>query len=398
MQLLFLSGWYPFPADNGSKIRIYNLLRALARQHDITLISFADSGTEVNLEALKPYCRVAAVVNKRTFQPTRMKALVGFLSPIPRFLVDTYSRDMAVAIRHELSCGEYDGVVASQITTAPYLEKAQGIPKIFEEIETTIFKEQYTRAAGRWRRLRAGLMWSKTRSYVHSLMQKYEMCTVVSELERNNLREVAPDYHRIAVIPNGVDVDALRPCLARPQPKALVFNGALTWDANLDAMQYFLSEIWPGIKSLEPAATLKITGRTDGVNLGRLTLHDSVYLTGYLPDIRPTVASAWACVVPLRIGGGTRLKILEAMALGTPVISTSKGAEGLAVTPEVNILLADEPVQFVQQTIRLLHDADLRQRLAENGRRLVEEQHSWRSIGQQFNQLVDSVMHNGRGH
>jgi len=168
----------------------------------------------------------------------------------------------------------------------------------------------------------------------------------------------------------------------------------LTYSANYDAMRFFLDEIWHRIKSVEPSTRLQITGRTDGVDLSGLALGDGAGLTGYLPDISPAVAGAWACVVPLRIGGGTRLKVLEAMALGTPVIATRKGAEGLDVTAEENILIADDPAEFATQTIRLLRDPALRKRLAGNARRLVETKYTWHAIGEQFNDLVESVVQN----
>jgi glycosyltransferase involved in cell wall biosynthesis len=136
---------------------------------------------------------------------------------------------------------------------------------------------------------------------------------------------------------------------------------------------------------------LHITGSTQGVDVESLPMDAHVILTGYLPDIRSVVASAWICVVPLRVGGGTRLKILEAMALGTPVVATSKGAEGLDVTPDKNILIADEPDEFAAKTLRLLREQDLRNRLADNGRRLVEEKYGWSAIGQAFLRIVENV-------
>ena len=159
-----------------------------------------------------------------------------------------------------------------------------------------------------------------------------------------------------------------------------------------DAMQFFLSDSWQHIKAAEPAVRLTITGKTDGVNLQMLALDEQVELTGYLPDVYSAVARASVCVVPLRIGGGTRLKILEAMALGTPVVATTKGAEGLAVTHDENILIADQPTDFAAQTVRVLRDPSLRQRLADGGRRLVEAKYRWSVIGDQFNQLVESVV------
>jgi glycosyltransferase involved in cell wall biosynthesis len=299
---------------------------------------------------------------------------------------------MANALAKELNRGTYDVVVASQLYTAPYLSNMLTPPKIFEEVELTLIKEQYTRASTRPTRLRSQVTWLKHKQYMGWLLPQFDSCSVVSEIEKNHVREAAPQYDRVAIIPNGVDMEALRLSDVEPQPQTLVFNGALTYKANHDGMRYFLKEIWPSLRIAESHLNLSITGSTKGVDLSQLQLSDGVTLTGYVPDIRPIVAGAWACVVPLRIGGGTRLKILEAMALGTPVIATTKGAEGIAVMPEENILIADDPTRFVAQTVRLLHDADLRKRLSENGRRLIEEKYNWQTLGDQFNALIESVV------
>jgi glycosyltransferase involved in cell wall biosynthesis len=172
----------------------------------------------------------------------------------------------------------------------------------------------------------------------------------------------------------------------------LVFPGALTYDANFDAMAFFLRKVFPAVKVRQPAVVLRITGKTDGVLVNRLPLDERVILTGYLEDIRPTVAQSWVCVVPLRVGGGTRLKILEAMALGTAVVSTSKGAEGLEVTPGEDILIADEPTEFADAVLCLLDEQALRAKLAVKGRRLVHERYGWEHITKKLEQLLYQVV------
>jgi glycosyltransferase involved in cell wall biosynthesis len=189
-----------------------------------------------------------------------------------------------------------------------------------------------------------------------------------------------------------VDCDHNRPGLAQPRPDSLVYNGALTYSANYDAMRWFLAHVFPRVKQAVPGVTLAITGSTAGVDTAGLALDDTVTLTGYVDDIRCPVAEASACVVPILQGGGTRLKILEAMALGTPVVSTSKGAEGLDVTPGHDILIADEPTEFASQVTRLLSDAALREQVASNARHLVEQRYDWQQIGRRFVGLVEAAV------
>ncbi len=201
----------------------------------------------------------------------------------------------------------------------------------------------------------------------------------------------------IAVVPNGVDCEHHRPGLALPRPGSLVYNGAMTYSANYDAMQFFLRDVYPLVRAQAPDVSLTITGSTSGVDLAGLALDDSVRLSGYVDDIRPVIAGSAACVVPLRQGGGTRLKILEAMALGVPVVSTRKGAEGLDVVDGEHLLLADGPRALAVATVRPLQDGALRARLATNACAPVEQRYDWRAIGAAFTDLVEDAVQSQRG-
>jgi glycosyltransferase involved in cell wall biosynthesis len=182
-----------------------------------------------------------------------------------------------------------------------------------------------------------------------------------------------------------------QPRLVDPEPNTLVFSGALTYAANSDAAEYFVSEILPLVRAKVPAAHLRITGSVGSSKARTIADRDGVTLTGYVQDIRPIVAGSRASVVPLRLGGGTRLKILEAMALGTPVVSTSKGAEGLEIVPGEHLLVADTPNGFARFTVQLLEQPQLRADLAARARRLVEQQYDWASIGRWFGQVVEEA-------
>jgi glycosyltransferase involved in cell wall biosynthesis len=226
------------------------------------------------------------------------------------------------------------------------------------------------------------------------MIKEFDACTVVAAEELAFLRKTfggpGTQFH---LSRNGVDCAHNRPGLVAVQPFSLVYNGALTYSANYDAMRYFLADIYPLIRQRVPETTLTVTGSLSGVDLSGLALDKSVRLSGYVDDIRMPVAEAAICVTPIRQGGGTRLKILEAMALGTPVVSTTKGAEGLEVTPEQEIAIADGPAEFAAEVVRLLGDRSLRARLAANGRRLVEERYNWGQIGEEFVKLVEDVVH-----
>jgi glycosyltransferase involved in cell wall biosynthesis len=302
---------------------------------------------------------------------------------------------MTKLVKSILDEHDFDLVVASTEVMAVYALKApQGTLRILEEHNSALrwSWERYQNQRSSLQRLRRWVSWQKLRRYEARLFPQFDLCTMVSQQDRETSTRMLPGYQgRIEVVPNGVDCEYNQPGVADTAPNTLVYNGALTYSANHDAMRHFLTRIYPLIRKQVPQVSLTITGSLEGVDLSGLHLDDSVKLSDYVQDIRPLVASSAACVVPLQEGGGTRIKILEAMALGTPVISTTKGAEGLAAEDGEHLLLADDPEAFAMRTVELLQNRALRQRLATNGRRLVEETYDWRQIGERFVALVEQT-------
>ncbi len=344
MHVLLLSRWFPYPTTNGSKLRIYNLLRVLAPHHEVTLISFADRpDADPTTPALRALCRDIHVVPWTPFDPGSGHVLRGLLSGTPRSLVDTFSPVMARRIEAILAQDRPDLVVASQVATASYAEYFHDTPALFEEVELGVLYDRFTCAPTAAQRVRHGLTWLKHRRYLSRLLPHFRACTVVSETERSLLATAVPHAPHIEVIPNAVEVAATASVKSIRNPNGLIFAGSLSYFANHDAMRWFLAEVLPHIRRDWPAAQLTVTGDPGDAALEPTP---GVTLTGLLDDVRGAVAAAAVSVVPLRIGGGTRLKILESMALGTPVVATSKGAEGLDVVNGEHLLIADDPRAF----------------------------------------------------
>ncbi len=315
MHILFLSRWFPYPPDNGSKIRVWNLLKSLASRHEIDLISFATEAVrQEQLTAMREYCQSVQVVPYRSFHPTRLKAMLGFFSPLPRSVIDTHNAEMQGLVEQAAQTCRPDLVIASEVDMAPYAMAAPGISKIFEEVELTVLYEQFVRQHQVIKKLRYGLTWWKTSHYVTGLLKGFDGCTVVSEQERKRILDILPGYGPIEIVPNGVDTISCRISGLAPEADTLIYSGALTYSANLDAVAFFLQEVLPLIRAQRPNVRLWVTGKIEGVPVDRLPNKEHVVFTGYLDDIRPAVARAWVSLVPLRIGGGTRLKILESLA------------------------------------------------------------------------------------
>lgn len=394
MQTLFLSTWFPYPPDNGSKLRVYHLLRALAQDHSVTLISFAfDTAQPEPPGDLRSLCADVQIVPVNPFTANAAGALRTFLSarPVASRPIPAMSRLVTDVLRS----GAFDVIIASTEMMADYALMAPAGPiKVLEEHNsmTRWIRERYDGARKPLQRVRCWASWQKRRWYEARYYRHFNLITMVSEPDRAaTVATLGDSAIPVEVIPNGVDCQHNQPGLAQPQPNTLVYNGALTYSANYDAMRWFLAEVYPRIKVQIPGVSLTITGATHGVDLAGLALDDTVRLTGFVADVRLPVAQATVCVTPIRQGGGTRLKILEAMALGTPVVATTKAAEGLEVTDGEHLLLADDPAAFAHRVLELLATPDLRQRLTANARRLVEQQYDWAAIGCRFVTLVEAA-------
>jgi glycosyltransferase involved in cell wall biosynthesis len=278
-------------------------------------------------------------------------------------------------------------VVASQLACAAYAPCFAGVPALFEEVELGALHGQLEQTPGP-RRWRARLMWAKHRRYLRRLLGRFRACTVVSEVERRHLAAVLGTTTPIHVLPNGVAVAEYHAIAAAPEPDTVIFTGSLRYRPNYDAMRWFIAAAWPAVLRAHPAARLIITGVHDELPLPAAA---NVVRAGFVDDVRARIASAWLSIAPILAGGGTRLKILEPMAAGTPVVATSKGAEGLAVRPGEHLLIADDPGAFAAHVVALLSDPALRARLAHAGRALVDTHYDWRTLGPQFVALVESL-------
>lgn len=395
MRVLVISTWFPYPPDNGSKIRAYYLAQALSKKHAVTLVAFcpdsAAGAEEIDRVEVIP-------VPDDPFRHVNKSQIVKYASPIP--LAFWPSRAMQDTIKQLKTARHFDAVVAIQTPVAQYATALPGLPRIVD-IDTSFsyqMQQRYEHNWGAGARLRAWISWQKTQRYERRVFRKFQACAVVSTLEVNFVAAMLKARGgRVEVIRNGVDCARFQPGQYPIQPNTLLYNGALTYDANFDAMQYFLSAIYPLIRQQVPEVTLKITGATTGVALTDLRLNDSVTLTGNVADMRSVVGSSSVCVVPIRKGSGTRLKILEAMAAGTPVVATTKGAEGLDVIDGKHLLLADSPVIFADKTLWLLRNETLRRTLAANARSFVEQRYNWNRIGQQFVEVVEDAVRLQRG-
>jgi glycosyltransferase involved in cell wall biosynthesis len=389
MRILFLSRWYPYPPDNGSKVRIWSLLRALCERHQVTLVSFVNAGEGASGRSLpEPAPKEVYVCAYREFRPQTLRALMGYLRATPRYLVDTYSPEMEALIQQAVGKVRYDLVIASQLTMASYFRCFRGIPAIFEEAELGAYWPYQPERVHDWKSVHRRLTWAKHGRFVARLLKNFDMCTVVSETERKLLATAAPRFWSVHVIPNCVDLEQRHQNPVEREPGSLIFAGSLRFAPNRDAMTWFLTEVYPAIRAELPRVHLKITGDPGPVSLRSFS---NVQLTGRVNDIRSLVAKSAVSLAPIRSGGGTRLKILEAIALRTPVVATSKAVEGLEVRDGEHLHIADTPRDFSQAVLRLLREPDYARRIADNAFRLLQVRYDRRLVLPRFMHLVEQI-------
>ncbi len=390
MNILFLSRWFPFPPNNGSKIRIYQLLRGLSQFHDVTLLSFSDTPPPSS-DTLQQndICSSIHVAPWKPYNSQSVKARLGFFSYLPRSLVDTYSSEMDALIRATLRKGKYDLVIASQLTMASYLPSFRNVPALFEEMELGSFYEQNSRKTSFSSRLRNRMSWFKLQMYIAHLLKRFNAGTVVSEMEFEIVKHNFPEYQeKIEILPNGLDLREYKNVKRERRPRHLIFSGSFSYNANYYAMQWFIEKVYPLIMDQIPDVRLIITGDHANKTLPSIK---NVVLAGYVDDIKSLIASCDVSIAPIWSGGGTRLKILEAMALGTPVVATIKGAEGLHAQNGKHLLIGDDPNEFAEHVIKLLLNDDLRERVSSNAAQLVNNFYDWGIIMPTFLNLVEKT-------
>ncbi|WP_299645225.1 glycosyltransferase family 4 protein [uncultured Chloroflexus sp.] len=392
MRILILSTWWPEPDDNGSRLRAMAILRGLAARHELHLLAFSQGpATKVQTTEISRLCRSWQAFERPDRPLTLSDRLGSITSSKPASVRVRWSTAFAEAVVAAAKRWQPDVVLAMQIDVAAYACLVPNTPLVLEELELASILESYRHQSG-LDRLRSLLTATQHRRYVSTILPAFAAVTTVSEREAELARQIVGSQRPvITVIPNGVDSAACAAYGYRPEPDTLIYPGALSYSANFDAVDYFLRSIWPLIRARHPQARFRITGRVTDEQRAALPNMPGVEYTGYVDNIRDVIARHAVEVTPIREGGGTRLKILEALALGVPVVSTSKGAEGLELIDGKHLLLADTPMDFARATSRLLTDPPLARRLGETGRQAVAVRYDWRVIVPRLNDMLEEV-------
>lgn len=389
--ILFVSATVPYPATDGGRIRVLNLVRRLCRIHKVTLLTFITSSVD---EQGAEYLRKMGVdvvgirLQQQKLTVALRSLLQSFMRGKPLTVSKYYSAEMVKAMKNLLKLRRFDVIHFEMLHTGQYIldlrfpvadfqdRKSVGTVLGEQNIDSSIWYKLVREESNLLKKLIFYSQYRSFMSYESRICGYFDLCICVSAQDQRTLESVCPGA-KTGLVPNGVDPDYFKPGEAEEDETCLIFTGSMDWHPNEDAVLHFCHHILPLIHTELPEVKFYIVGSNPTDRVLRLGRIQGVTVTGLVEDVRPYIASAAVYVVPLRIGGGTRLKILEALAMKKAVVSTSIGCEGLDLQPDKHLLVADNPQQFAAETVQLIKDRSLRRRLGENGKTLVQGRYDW---------------------
>ena len=407
MQILFFSITVPFPAIDGGRIRVLNLLKQIAKTEQVTFLALETTGTDQAgidyLTKLGIECHL--VPNSPDLPPITVQTVLRAIWQRQPITVARYDLPALARQFHHLLANadsrsaHYDLIHYEMFHAAQFAVKTD-IPTVLstQNVDSYIWRRlgQETRNP-----LKKAIYWSQTLAFAHYERVRgadFTAVTCVSETDQVLLKKARSDLP-VHVIPNGVDLDLYQPDLGQERPETLIYTGSMDWYPNEDAVIFFLQSILPNIWRTYPQVRLSVVGQRPTEKLRRVVeetttsnTQGEVVVTGRVEDVKPYIAQAGVYVVPLRIGGGTRLKILEALAMQKAIVSTTVGAEGLNLVDQQEIVLADRPDQFADSVIGLLADSERRRNLGLKGRERVEQDYGWSAIGNKLRQVYQNLL------
>lgn len=406
MNILFVTNEIPYFTGGGMPIRDFNLIKNLSGIHQFTVVCFEDRdlGSMVKkLTALeKIIVKVVLVkgidehLNKWT---ARLQTIEHIFHPKSWHVRVFSSKAMKKQVKSLINARKYDIVHVNHVEMGQLLQLVTHSKRVLGiEVVTPKLERLLNIQTGILTRIANYVEWKKFKHYEKAIYGKMDLYTMASEIEENRVREISPEA-KVVVIPNGVDTAFFRSsydCWHGEQEKRILFIGTMSYEPNEDAVLYFYEKIWPTLKYEIPSLKWWIVGRNPTIAMKAITSVD-IEVMGEVESIQPYMESSTIMIVPLRCGGGTRLKILEAMAAGLPVVSTTIGAEGLNINDGENILLADSPEGFTDAITRILSDVTLMQSVRTKARQLVENQYDWSIISKKLDQAYQNLFVQDKG-
>jgi len=382
----------PYPPLSGSAIKTYNILKHLSLRHEINLLTFIRGEGEIRfISHLSKYCRQVDFCTIKRSKGLNLIHAAKSLLAAESFIItrDYHPRMRAKTL--DLLKDKPDLIYADHLQMFQFVPRPAPCPVLLDDhnVEWRIIERFASTGASRVQRLFAALEWGKLRAYELDACRRAALVLTVTPQDKDVLVSNGISAEKVFPLPVGVDTDWLKPIQLAAESKKVLMLGTMSWPPNADAVTYFVKAIYPLIKGEIPEVRFAVVGANPPRAIRALgRLDSSIEIAGYVEDIRAAVESIGVFVVPLRIGSGMRVKILDAMALGLPIVTTSIGCEGILLTPGEHALVADNPAEFANAVVRLLRNYDERVRLGSAGRGLVEKLYSWPSILDRLDRIL----------
>lgn len=379
MKILFLSQRVPYPPNKGDKLRSFNIIKHLSRNHKISLLCLSDNAAERKYaEELSSYCCSVDIVVMSKLQ-SRLQSIFALFSSRPLTCGYFCSEALKTLVAGRLQSEAPDLVLVYCSSMAQYVEHLPDIPKLLDFVDIDSEKwSMYARYARFPMKHLYRLESRRLRKYEAVLAESFQHSFFVSEQEAADFKKLVSPFSTISPVQNGVDCEMFKPSSAQYDKSSLVFTGAMDYFANIEAIRFFVAEILPLIRNSVPRVTLTIVGSNPSEEIRSLPgKYPNITVTGSVDSVQPYVVNAAVFVAPMRIARGVQNKILEAMAMGVPVVTTSSGFEGISAVPGRDIFVENEPERFARQVVQLMSDDRLRGAVSKCARNTVEEYYSW---------------------
>ncbi|MES0327640.1 MAG: glycosyltransferase family 4 protein [Gammaproteobacteria bacterium] len=404
MNILWLSHLIPYPPKGGVLQRSYNLMKELSKYHKLYIVCFSqkalhptDEKRQQALDGLSKICEIAGVFDIKSDQHQWGQHILALKS---LFTVDPYTvnwiKNPEVGLRIEKVVKEnnIDLVHFDTVSLCTYLNNVSTCKKVLNHhnIESHMMLRRASQEDTYLKKLYYYQEGLKLRHYERKICRHFDLNITCSNADSARLLDDSPGLF-VDDIPNGVDLDYFYPLGSKQKKSSLIFAGGMSWYPNVAAIEFFTKNVWPGLIKEQPDTQMTVVGRNPPSWLKDFAdREDGFTVTGFVDDVRPYIDSAAVYVCPINDGGGTKLKVLDALAMGKALVAHPIACEGIEVTDGENVLFATTPMEYIDKIQLLFRDEQLRNQLGENGRKLIEEKYSFTSIGKKLSELYSSLV------